>query len=67
MCQICSFLDVLGEDGGGQAVIASVSSDGNLFQGLELLDGENRPENFFFANLHVIFDIRKDGGLEKLN
>ena len=58
-------LDVVGEHGGGQAVVVPVCSLGHLLEALELLDGLHGTEDLLAAYPHVVFDVGKDGGLRK--
>ncbi len=54
------------ENSSGQTIAVSVRPLGDLIQSLELLDGLDRSEDLLAANLHVISDIRKHGGLENM-
>lgn len=65
MGQVSRLLDVVGEDCGGQAVVVVVGPLGHLLQSLELLDRLNGAEDLLAADLHVVFDVGKNGGLKK--
>ena len=57
MSQVGGLLDVPGEDGGGEAVVALVGSDGHLLQSFVLLDGQDGSENLLAADLHVVGNV----------
>ena len=63
--QVGGLLDILGEDGGGEAVAVLVGALGGLLDGGELLDGLDGAEDLLLADAHVVADVREDRGLEK--
>lgn len=59
-------VEVLGVDGGGEAVLGVVAEPDGLLLGRELGDGADGPENLLLHDLHVVRDVGKDGGLDEV-
>ena len=59
-------VEVLGVDGGGEAVGGGVADlDGLLFR-RELGDGAHGAEDLLLHDLHVLGDVGEDGGLDEV-
>src|SRR3984893_5173794 len=60
------FGDVLGPDGGGEAVERFVGALDDFADVLEFENGHYRAEDFFLRNLHVVLHVGENGGLDKV-
>lgn len=62
---VVDFIDVLGENGGGQSVLAAVGSLNHFVQLLEANDLLDRAEDFLFGDRHVVVDIGEHRRLDE--
>jgi hypothetical protein len=59
-------VEVLGVQGGGEAVGGGVAELDGLLLGLELGDRADRAEDLLLHDLHVFCDVGEDGGLDEV-
>jgi hypothetical protein len=59
-------VEVLGVDGGGEAVRGRVTELDGVLLGLELGDRADRAEDLLLHDLHVFGDVGEDGGLDEV-
>ena len=52
--------------GSGETVCGAVADLDDLLLGLELADGADWAEDLFLHDLHVLGDVREDGGLDEV-
>src|ERR1700739_3989203 len=58
--------DVLGPDRCGKAIKRLIGALNDPVEILEFQDGHDRTEDFFLRDLHVVFNIGEDGGLDEV-
>jgi len=58
--------DIVGPDGGSQAVDVLVSQLGHLVEVVEGQSRQHRTEDLFLGDLHVVFHAAEDSGFDKV-